>query len=183
MNIDFKKLSEKKFKLLDKESGYDKKIILKKFQLPNGMIENFFIDNAKDSVQIFAITRDEKIICVEQFRAGTEKIELELPGGGLEAGEDAGIAADRELLEETTFSGKSPIFLAKIPYSPYSTGHRYSYLIMDCVPTKKQDLDPNEFLKIKLVPIEDFRLLMREGKVRGFECAYLALDKLGRLKF
>lgn len=182
MNIIFKKLSEKKFKLLDKESGYDKKIVLKKFQLPNGMIENFFIDNAKDSVQIFAITRDEKVICVEQFRAGTESVELELPGGGLEVGEDAALAADRELLEETSFAGKSPIFLSRLPYSPYSTGYRYSYLVTDCISIKEQNLDPNEFLRIKLVPIEDFRLLMKEGKVRGFECAYLGLDKLGRLK-
>lgn len=183
MDIRFKKLSQRRFKVLDKESGYDKRIILKTFQLPNGMTENFFIDSAKDSVQVFAITSDNKVVCVEQFRAGTENIDLELPGGALESGEDPVEAAKRELLEETTFgSDKPPVFLSKVPYSPYSTGFRHSYLLLDCKSTAKQNLDPNEFVKIKLVPLEpDFRQLMLEAKVRGFDCAYIALDKLGKL--
>lgn len=184
MASSYKKISEKRLKLVDKESGFDKKIIVKKIQLPNGMTEGFFIDDAKDSVQVFAITKDEQVVCVEQFRPGTETMELELPGGGLDSGEDAHLAANRELLEETMFQGGSPVFLSKVPYSPYSTGYRFSYMITDCAQVEKeQDLDPNEFVQVRLVPIEDFRTMMREGKVRGFECAYLGLDKLGRLKF
>ena len=41
----FKKLGEKNIKIKDEISGYDKDIILKTYRLPNGVIENFFIDD------------------------------------------------------------------------------------------------------------------------------------------
>jgi len=182
MDLHFKKIKEKKFKIVDKESGYDKRIILKTFTLPNGMTENFFIDHAKDSVQIFALTRTQEVICVKQFRAGTEELELELPGGGLEEGEDPNLAAGRELQEETgAHVHGDVIFLASFPYNPYSTGRRYSFLATECEIQKELNLDPNEFLEVVLVPLTEFRELMKKGKVRGFDAAYLALDALGLL--
>lgn len=180
----YKKTKEKKIKIVDKESGYDKKMILKSFILPNGMTENFFIDEARDSVQVFAITKDEQVVCVKQFRPNTETEVLELPGGGIESNEKVpSLVAKRELLEETGFEGDEPVFLSKTPYNPYSTGNRYSYLITNCKKTSEQDLDPNEIILIELVPMENFRDLMRKGAIRGFECAYLGLDYLQRLKF
>lgn len=178
MKLDFKKVKERHLKIKDPVSGYDKELVLKTFTLPNGMIENFFIDKGKDSVQIFAITEDNKVLCVKQFRAGPEKVQLELPGGGLESGEDAGLAASRELVEETGFSGSDPVFLGALDYSPYSTGKRHLFMITGCKKTKELNLDPNEFLEVLLVPIEQFRELMREGKVRGHDTAYMGLDRL-----
>lgn len=183
MDLKYKKLREKKFMLKDNESGYDKHIILKSFEMPNGMTENFFIDNNKSSVQIFAITPDEQVLCVRQFRAGPELVQLEIPGGGLEDGEDVQEAAARELLEETGYQGSPPQFLAALDYSPYSTGKRHMFFCVDCVKKKELDLDPNEFLEVVLVPIEQFRKLMVEGKVRGHDTAYMALDRLHRLSY
>lgn len=183
MNLNFKKIKEKHFKIKDNVSGYDKNMVLKTYQLPNGMTENFFIDKGKDSVQIFAVTKDQQVICVKQFRAGPEEIQLEIPGGGLEQGEDAALAADRELTEETGFRGRDPVFLAAVDYSPYQSGKRYAYMITECEKVKELDLDPNEFLEVVLIPIEKFRDLMKSGRVRGFDAAYMALDKLGRLTF
>lgn len=180
-HLKYKKLSQKLYRLKDAVSGYDKEIYVKSYKMPNGMVENFFIDKAKDSVQIFALTKNKTVLCVRQFRAGNEEVALELPGGGLEKDENPVLAAQRELLEETGFAGSEPELLTMLPYSPYSTGKRYSYAIYDCVKKEELNLDPNEFLEVIEIPIDDFRDLMKEGKVRGYDIAYIALDKKGAL--
>lgn len=178
-----KKLSEKTLTIKDKTSGYDKEILAKKFILPNGTLENFFVDKSKDSVQVFALTENQtKVIIVKQFRPGTEQQEIELPGGGLEQGEDPCEGGWRELKEETAYEADDCIFLSKVPYSPYSTGYRYNVLAANCRLSKDgKDLDPNEFLKVGTMPLKAFRRLMRAGTVRGYDAAYQGLEALGLL--
>lgn len=179
-----KKVSEKRYVVKHAESGYDKKLLVKQFELPNGMTDTFILDEGKDSVQIFAMTENGYVICVQQFRPAYEKEELELPGGGMSA-EDEGdhaTAAYRELLEESGHEGELS-YLASIPYSPYSLGRRHCYVATGCRKVAKLDLDPNEFLKVILIPLEEFREeKMKKGQVRGVDACYMALDRLGILR-
>ena len=174
-----KKIKQQKYKIKHPTSGYDKHIIVKDFRLPNGVIESFFVDAGRDSVQIMAFTEDQEAVLVKQFRPGTERLEVELPGGGLEPDEDILEAAERELLEETGFKGNSIKFLCKMPYSPYSTGYRHTYVATGCRKVASLDLDPNEFLTVTTVPLTAFRELLRSGNVRGTDVAYVALEELG----
>jgi len=174
-------LDKKRIKIHDEESGYGKKILIKTMELPNGMTEKFFVDEDNHSVQIFALTENQEVLCVRQFRPGIEQISLELPGGGLDDGEDPAEAAARELMEETGFAGKPPVFLAALNYSPYSTGVRHMFMITGCKKVAELDLDPNEFLEVQVVPLGEFRNIMAEGKCRGHDTAYMGLDKLQRL--
>lgn len=186
-----KKISEKTLTIKDKISGYDKKIIAKTFMHPKtGIIENFFIEQAKDSVQVFALTDDNKVILVKQFRPSIEQVVIELPGGGLEKGEDkdeASIveAAKRELLEETAHTGTQFTYLCKTPYGPYSTGYRHSVMATGCHQISQSlDLDDNEDLKPFLMPLENFyEEQVQTAKVRGWDIVYLALEKLGFFSF
>lgn len=175
-----KKVDEKRFKIIDKMSGYDKSIILKTYRLPNGVLENFFIDDNSDSVQILPVTEDGHVITVQQFRAGIEMETVELPGGSLEKGEDPLKAAERELLEETGFEGELT-FLGKVNYNPYSTGNRYMFVAENCKKVERLDLDDNEFLIVLKWTMEKFRETIRKGAVRGSDCAYAGLDTLGLL--
>lgn len=178
--IKFKKLKEKSYKILDKESGFDKKLLSKTFRLPSGMIEHFFIDVGKDSVQVVALTENNTILLVKQFRPGNEEINIELPGGGLDSpDENIESAARRELLEETGFQSKNFQFLVSVPYSPYSTGFRHSFLAKECFKAKEQELDPNEFLTVFEMPLETFKNEVLKAKIRGFDVGLIALSKLG----
>ena len=180
MTREYKKLGEKTIKIKDGISGYDKDILVKTFRLPNGVIENFFIDKANDSVQIFPITSEGEVIVVKQFRAGDESQNLELPGGGIEKGEDPADAAERELKEETGFSGEMS-YLGKQPYGPYSTGVRHMFAANNCKRVDGLELDDNEFLTVISFPLYKFRTLLRQGKFRGVECSFLGLDHLDLL--
>lgn len=173
-----KKISEKLINICDKETGYGKEIILKTFLLPNGLVETFFIDKGKDSVEIFAITNDKKIVVVKQFRAGDEKEQIELPGGGVEDQEDVLEAAKRELVEETGYAGEDMIQLASVPYSPYSQGRRHLFMAYNCKKISNLDLDPNEILKVGLIELEKFKNMVRKAEIRGYETSMLALDRM-----
>ena len=65
-----------------------------------------------DWVNIIALTPDQHIVLVRQFRFGINAFSLEIPGGMIDAGEDPIVAGLRELREETGFVGGSARVLA-----------------------------------------------------------------------
>jgi 8-oxo-dGTP pyrophosphatase MutT (NUDIX family) len=175
----FKKLAQKTFKLLNPD-GYHKRIAVKLFELPNGLHETFFIDEDKDSVQVFCITKEADVVLVQQFRAGPEEESLELPGGGIEKGENPLHAGIRELQEETGYVGDAT-YMGSLPYSPYSSGRRHCVLVINAVKMDNQHLDPNEFVTVLKMSLRDFRTKIKSGSIRGWDLAYLSLDYLGKL--
>jgi 8-oxo-dGTP pyrophosphatase MutT (NUDIX family) len=56
-------------------------------------------------VNIVAVTKKQEIVFIQQYRFGSGQIEVEIPGGAVEPGEDPLGAGIRELLEETGYSG------------------------------------------------------------------------------
>ena len=70
---------------------------------------DFFVLDTNDWVNVLAITPEEQIVRVRQFRYGTQEFP-EPPGGVIEKGEDPIVAGLREL-EEERFSGMALIRL------------------------------------------------------------------------
>jgi ADP-ribose pyrophosphatase len=73
-----------------------------------GEPQSFHSFRVADYATVLAISRDGRVPLVRQFRPALQRVTLELPGGLVEEGEDAGISALRELVEETGFSSPSP---------------------------------------------------------------------------
>ena len=71
--------------------------------LPNGETSKREIVKHPGAVAIIAITDDEKIVLVEQYRKAMEKELVEIPAGKLEQGEKPEVTAIRELEEETGY--------------------------------------------------------------------------------
>jgi len=63
----------------------------------------FYRMSCNDWVEILALTADDKIILVRQFRPALGNFALELPAGSVDNGESGKEAVERELVEETGF--------------------------------------------------------------------------------
>ncbi len=92
----------------------------------------YFIDSA-DWVNIVPITTSGEVVFIRQFRHGSEKITLEIPGGMVDPGEDPGIAAVRECLEETGFEAGRAESLGVLNPNPAIFPNRlHTYVARDC---------------------------------------------------
>ncbi|HEX2167841.1 MAG TPA: NUDIX hydrolase, partial [Longimicrobiales bacterium] len=66
-----------------------------------GELHAFHVVDVPTCVQVIPFTSDGRIVLVEQFRQGVQRVSLEFPAGVVEDGEDPVAAAVRELEEET----------------------------------------------------------------------------------
>ena len=104
---------------------------------------------------------------VEQYRFGIQQYTLEIPGGMVDDGEDHRIAVERELLEETGYSGIDWYFLGSIPSNPvFQDQYIHHYILKDAVLTGNTSFDDAEDIFIKEVPLPEVIKLLKEGKIQ-----------------
>jgi len=161
-----------------------RKVIVRKFLLPNDKEAEFDVIGNNDFVTIAAFTKKKEAILVNQFRPGAERALISFPEGGIEGDEKIETSAARELLEETGFEAEEFIFL-KTFHNAYSTQKQHILLATNCKKVADQNLDETEFIEIIKMPLEDFRVFIKNKKDERFghnvAAAYLALDELGWL--
>jgi 8-oxo-dGTP pyrophosphatase MutT (NUDIX family) len=119
-----------------------------------------------DWVNIIPLTTAGEVVLIEQFRHGIEEITLEIPGGMVDNGEDARIAAERELVEETGYVPRETILLGKSRPNPaIQNNWVYHYLAIDCEKHHEPEFDATESVVSKLVPFEEVQNLLKDGKI------------------
>ena len=173
----------KRWKALSREvvfQKYGRKIEKVVFRLPSGKQSEFYLKAERDAVCILALTKEQDVILVNQYRPGPDMVLMELPGGATEIDETPERAAEIELLEETGYRGKMR-FVTRVFDCAYSTIYRYCFVATDCEKVKQQKLDKAEFARVAQISLEEFRELLRSGKMTDVEVGYLGLDYLGLL--
>lgn len=132
-----------------------------------GEEHEFFIIEGGDWVNVIPITPNEEVVLIEQYRHGSKRIELEIPGGLIDP-KDASpvVAAERELLEETGYRGTRATLLASIRPNPaIQENHLHIVLAEGVVPTADVQFDPGEDIHVVLMPLREIDNLIAHGKI------------------
>lgn len=132
-----------------------------------GREHDFFILDSVNWVNIVAVTPDRQLVLVEQYRPGSDTVELEIPGGMMDPDESDPVAtAVRELREETGYEGRNARVLGKIRSNPAILSNTtYTVLIEDCELKHGLEFDSGEDLATRLAPVADISKLVAEEKI------------------
>ena len=133
-----------------------------------GREHDFFVLDSVNWVNVIALTPDRQMVLVEQYRHGSDTVELEIPGGVMDPGEiDPVATAVRELREETGFVGENPRILGRVHANPaILSNFCYTVLIENCRGGHELEMDPCEDLITSLVPLAEVPRLVAEEKIR-----------------
>jgi 8-oxo-dGTP pyrophosphatase MutT (NUDIX family) len=117
-------------------------------------------------VNIVALTEKRELILIRQYRFGTDRIELEVPGGAVNEGEDPLAAGLRELLEETGYSGENGRIIGKVcPNPAIQNNFCYTVLVEDVRKVAEPDQDDMEDIEVLTVPQDDVQTLVDDGAI------------------
>ena len=119
-------------------------------ELPNGKKAKRELIKHPGAVAIIAITDENKLVLVEQYRKALQRTIVEIPAGKLEKGEEPLECAKRELEEETGYECKSIELVTSFYTSPgFADEIVHVYLATGL--TKKENaagLDEDEFVNL-----------------------------------
>lgn len=151
------------------ETLYEGKIIhLKKdtVELEDGSLALREVVHHPGGVCIIALTEDEQVYMVRQFRYPFHKVILEAPAGKLTPGEDPLECGKRELEEETGMTARHYENLGEFyPTVGYVDEIIYCYLATGLEKTQ-QHLDPDEFLDVELIPLKQLYQMIMNGEIK-----------------
>lgn len=152
------------------------------------IVEGYHVRETRGFVIVFALTPDDDVVLVRQYKHGIGEVVLELPAGMIDPGEEPAGTALRELAEETGYapsSGRLEL-VGSFIVDPTSSNGRFSlFLARDAIKSHEQALDPTEEIVVELVPIAKLPDLLHDGSIdvaSQVGAIYTVLDKLGRLK-
>ncbi len=137
-------------------------------ETPSGkIISPYYVYEFPTWVSALAITEDNKVVMVRQYRHALGETIIEVPGGCVDdTDKNYEEAIARELKEETGYSFSSFEYLGKISPNPSTNNNwMHMYLARGGVKTSDQQLDHNEEIEVVLIELEELKRLVEENKI------------------
>ena len=115
---------------------------------------------------ICALTDENKLVMVRQFRKPVEEVLLELPAGKRDGNETGEEVAKRELKEETGYTAGKIIHLMDIFTSPGFSNELLSIFLATELTQGETDCDENEAIDIEEIPIDTLVEMVLKGEIK-----------------
>jgi 8-oxo-dGTP pyrophosphatase MutT (NUDIX family) len=150
------------------------------------VLDPFYTFAYPDWVQVVALTPDDRLVLIRQYRHGARARTLELPAGTMDAA-DAGPVdtAARELREETGFTSSRLQHVCSL--HPNTATHRnlcHTVLALDAVPTAETAHEAGEDIVVETLPLAGVLSGLNSGlltQAMHVSALVLALSAAGRL--
>ncbi len=132
----------------------------------DGLTHEFVVLECPDWVNVVAVTKENRLILVRQFRHGMDAVTWEIPGGVLEPGESPDHGALRELEEETGYTPEHFELLSSIHPNPaFQMNRCHVFLATGCTPKGNQNLDPTEEVELGLFSFTEVTQMVLTGQI------------------
>ena len=161
---------ERHWKRLGGEIAFDAGIFrvrTDRYEFLGRATHDFHVIESNTWVNVVAMTPEEQVVLVRQFRHGVQETSLEVPGGIVDDTDaDPAAGGARELLEETGYGGTPMELLGAVTSNPaILTNRTYSYLTTDARPLSPPNPDENEHLELVLRPVREIASLLKSGEI------------------
>ena len=157
-----------------------------KCEMPDGrIVDQYYVLEYPNWANAVALTADNKILMVRQYRHAAGIVSLEIPGGVIEDGENPEEGMCRELLEETGYQFTDIELISTVYANPSTANNKtFCYLAKGGVKVQGQSLDEHEELIVEEYTIAEVKQLLADNKIaQALHCTglFYALMKLGEL--
>ncbi len=153
---------------LEQEYRYRGKIVnlrVDKARLPNGAEAVREVIEHPGGVCVAALTDQEELLFVRQFRYPYQEVLLEIPAGKLAVGEDPLACGKRELKEETGAEAACYESLGKLYPSPGYCGEVIHMFLATGLSYGEMRPDEDEFLEVERIPLEEAVQRILRGEI------------------
>lgn len=136
-------------------------------RIPTGVeMNDYYVLEYPDWVTIIAITEEGKFVMERQYRHGIQQTCYELCGGTIEKGENAMVAAQRELKEETGYEGGEwKLFTITAQNPAAMTNMCYTFLATGVKQTTVQHLERTEDIDVCEMDEDELLSVMQSSKI------------------
>jgi ADP-ribose pyrophosphatase len=143
---------------------------------PDGTTKKYYWANLPPAVVILAVENGQ-VVFVEQYRPAIRETCLECPAGIVENGESYTVAAARELREETGFEADVLSLLETFWVATGVLRHERGIVFAEGLTPVERELDDNEFLSVRTVPVDAALDAAREDPANDATIEALLLAK------